>query len=309
MHAVDDVAARGEHEVAVAAPQDRLLEFVMEACNLRQRHGDAVSGGDGQRRQTVELETLVRDGTRHHVDVLDALAILRDGVAREQRLQRLRHVLRRQPKRAGAVLVDLEADRLHLFAPVEVRVDDLGICRHDWRDLLGDLAHLHRIGADHAELHREAHRRTEHEAVDPRARFRQRAIGKRLLEPRLDALAGLQILGDDDDLGEVRVRQHRVEPKPEARRALADIGGVGDDVGIAGKEALGLLGGRVGDADRGAFRAAASRRTVRTRVEVGKNCCWTRPKPAMAATNIRTVTPTTVLRQRKARSIKRRSAR
>ena len=45
------------------------------------------------------------------------------------------------------------------------------------------------------------------------------------------------------------------------------------------------------------------------RVEVGKNCCWTRPKPAMAATNIRTVMATTVLRQRKARSIKRRSAR
>ena len=60
--------------------------------------------------------------------------------------------------------------------------------------------------------------------------------------------------GHDDDLGEVRVRQHRIEPEPEARRALADIGRVGHDVGIAGEQALGLLGRRVGDADGGAFR-------------------------------------------------------
>ena len=85
-------------------------------------------------------------------------------------------------------------------------------------------------------------------------RFRQGAIGKGFFEPGLDALAGLQVLGDDDDLSEIRVWQHRIQPKPKARRALADIGGVGDDVGIAGKEALGLLRGRVGNADRRAFR-------------------------------------------------------
>ena len=45
------------------------------------------------------------------------------------------------------------------------------------------------------------------------------------------------------------------------------------------------------------------------RVEVGKNCCWTRPKPATETTNIRTVTATTVPRQASASSIARRSAR
>ncbi len=35
------------------------------------------------------------------------------------------------------------------------------------------------------------------------------------------------------------------------------------------------------------------------RVEVGKNCCCTRPKPARATANISTVTATTVLRRRK----------
>ena len=158
-----------------------------------------------------------------------------------------------RPERAGAVLVDLEADRLDLLAPVEVRVDDLGVVRHDLAHLLGDGAHLHRVGSDHAELHREADRRAELEAVDAGARLRQRAVGERLLEPRLHPLARLEVLGDDDDLREVRVRQHRVEAEPEARRALADIGGVGHDVGVAGEQALGLLGGRVGDADRRAF--------------------------------------------------------
>jgi hypothetical protein len=135
-----------------------------------------------------------------------------------------------------------------------VRVDDLGVFRHHLADLLGNLAHLHRIGADHAELHGEADRRTEHEAVNPGPRFRQDPISKSFFEPRLDALASLQVLGDDDDLSEIRVWQHRIEPKPKARRALADIGGVGDDVGIAGKQALGLLSGVVGNADRRAFR-------------------------------------------------------
>ena len=55
----------------------------------------------------------------------------------------------------------------------------LRVCRHDVAHLLGDGAHLHRIGADHAELHREADRRSELEAVDARARLGQRAVGER----------------------------------------------------------------------------------------------------------------------------------
>src|SRR5690242_4288923 len=106
-----------------------------------------------------------------------------------------------------------------------MRVDDLGICRHDLADLLGNLAHLHRIGADYAELHREANRWTKHETVHPGPRFRQGPIGKGFFEPGLDALAGLQVLGDGDDLSEIRVWQHRIKSKPEARRALSDIGG------------------------------------------------------------------------------------
>ena len=45
------------------------------------------------------------------------------------------------------------------------------------------------------------------------------------------------------------------------------------------------------------------------RVDVGKNCCWTRGNPAIATTNIRTVIATTVTRQRSASPITFRSAR
>ena len=37
--------------------------------------------------------------------------------------------------------------------------------------LIGDRPHLHRVGSDDPELHWESDRRTEHEAVNPRARL------------------------------------------------------------------------------------------------------------------------------------------
>ena len=58
---------------------------------------------------------------------------------------------------------------------------------------------------------------------------------------RLDPLARLDVLGDDDDLGEGFVRQLRVEAEPEARRALADIGRVGRDVLVVLQQRFGLL--------------------------------------------------------------------
>src|SRR4029078_10264553 len=100
-------------------------------------------------------------------------------------------------------------------------------------DLLGNLAHFHRIGADHAELHGEAHWWTEHETIHPRPRFRQRPLVEGFFEPGLDALAGFEVFGDDDDLSKIRVWQHRIEPNPKARRAPAGPVGVGDTRGVS----------------------------------------------------------------------------
>ena len=135
-----------------------------------------------------------------------------------------------------------------------MRVDDLVVSGHDLAHLIGDRPHLHRVGSDDPELHRESDRRAEHETVNPRARLCQGAVGERAFEPRLDTLPGCEVLGDDDNLREVWVWKYRVEPEPETRRALAHIGGVGLDVWIASEQLFGAFGDRVGDADGGAFR-------------------------------------------------------
>ena len=185
---------------------------------------------------------------------LDALAILRHGEAGQQRLQRLRHVLRREAYRTSAILIDLKLDRLGLLVPVEVRIDQLAVGRHDLAHVFGNLANFQRIWSDHAELHGIANRRAEVEAVHPSAGLRQRTFGKSVFKPCLDALAGLQILGNDDDLRKVGIRQHWIEAEPEPRCALAHVARVGDDIGIAGQQAFRLFGRRIGDADRTAFR-------------------------------------------------------
>src|SRR5262249_57588851 len=102
---------------------------------------------------------------------------------------------------------DCEPDRLYLPAPIEVRVDDLGVCRHDLLHFFGDRAHFHRVGPDHAELRGEADRRAEQETIDPRASFRQRAVGNRALAPGLGPPARRQNPRYEDASGACRVAQ------------------------------------------------------------------------------------------------------
>ena len=121
--------------------------------------------------------------------------------------------------------------------------------------------------------------------------------GDRPLEPGLDALARLEVPGDDDDLGEVGVRQRRIETQPEARRALADIGRVGHDVRIARRAVARPAWPSASVAPMAVPSGSRSSKNSSGRVEVGKNCCWTRPKPPTPAMNISTVASTTVLRR------------
>ena len=201
-----------------------------------------------------EIEPLRRHGARDHADLLDAVADGRDLHARDQHRERLRDVLRRQAERTGAVLIDDELQVRRLLVPVELRLVDVRILLHDVANLIGDLAHLPGVGSDHAELHGEADGRAEIEAVDAHACLRQHAIGDRVLDFRLDALARLDALGDDDDLGKGFVRKLRVEAEPEARRALPDIGRIGADVLVVLEQRFGLLHRLFGDVEGGAFR-------------------------------------------------------
>ena len=97
------------------------------------------------------------------------------------------------PRAPRAILVDIEPDRLHLLVPIEVRIDELAVFRHHLADVFRDGAHFQRVGADHAELNRKADRRAEDETVDTRPRLRQRAVGDRLFQPRLEALPPVEV--------------------------------------------------------------------------------------------------------------------
>jgi hypothetical protein len=217
-------------------------------------------------------------------------------VAGQERLERLRNLLRVETDRPRPLLVDDEADGRGHLVPVEMRVDHVGVRPHRLANPPRDLAHGHRLGANHAELDGEADRRAEVEAVDPHPSLAQGAGGDGSLHARLDSLPGVRVLCHDDNLGEGFVRELRVEAQPEPRRALADVGGVGGDVRIVAEEPL------------SAFRAVSAvtpiavpsgRRIWKNssgRSDRGKNCCCTLPKAAIAATKIATVASTVASR-------------
>ena len=135
-----------------------------------------------------------------------------------------------------------------------MRIDHLVVAAHDLTHLVGDVAHSRGVRADDTELNREADRRAEIEAVDAHTRFRQRAIGHGLLQPRLDALARRDVLRHDHRLRERLVRQLRIEAEPETRRTLADIGRVGGNVLVILEQRFRLLHAFLGNVERGAFR-------------------------------------------------------
>src|SRR5262249_10529721 len=92
-----------------------------------------------------------------------------DGETGEQGLQVLGDLLRRETERTGAILIHHQADGLHLLAPVEMRIDDLAVRRHDVTHLIGNAAHRHRVRPDHPELHREADRPNTNRSTRERA--------------------------------------------------------------------------------------------------------------------------------------------
>ena len=176
------------------------------------------------------------------------------------------------------------------------------------RTLSATRAHAVAVRAEHAELHREADGRSEVQPVDPEARLGDHVLGDEPFEPRLQPLARLRVLGHHHDEREALVRQHGVQGQEEARRAFADVGRVVLEIGIALDEGFGLLGGGFRDADGCSLRHADLDEELRPR-RVGKNCCWTCVKAAMAAPKAASVNAMTTQRKRTDQPTTRRSAR
>ena len=79
---------------------------VFDLRDLRQRHRDPVARGDGEVADAAEIKPFGRHRARDHADLLDAVAYGGNRRTRDQHAQRLRHILRGQTERAGAVLID-----------------------------------------------------------------------------------------------------------------------------------------------------------------------------------------------------------
>jgi len=81
---------------------------VFDPGDLLQRHRDAVARSDGEIADAAEIKTFRRHGASDDADLLDIVANRGHGGARNQHRERLRDVLRGQPKRAGTILINHE---------------------------------------------------------------------------------------------------------------------------------------------------------------------------------------------------------
>ena len=184
--------------------------------------------------------------------VSSLVAELADLEAGQHGLQRSAHALRGDAKRAGAILVDLQLQARHRLQPVVVHVADLRRRAHDLGDLVGEAAHLVAIGAGHAHLHRPADRRTVEQAIGLGADVGE-VVRQHLAHADQHALARLDRLRHQQQLGEVLVLELLVERQIEARRTFADEGRDVGEVGVFQELLLEALGLPLGLREGGAF--------------------------------------------------------
>jgi hypothetical protein len=209
------------------------FEAGFDAGQLRQRHGDAAAREDLQVAELSDALALLGRGPNHHVDELFAAADLRHRGAFQRRLHQALDVGAGQAQQPCLVLVDVDLHRADLLVPVELRVTHQRTLAHCVAHAVGDLAHLGLVGPDDAELHWKTHRRAELQALDPRLHVRQGLVlVEERHQPAAHAFALLDAGGLDDELGEARIRQLRLDGQVEARRAGAGVGGEELDVRI-----------------------------------------------------------------------------
>ena len=160
---------------------------------------------------------------------------------------------RRNAERAGAILVDDQLHRRHRLEPVVVHGREQRLGAEGVLDLVGDRAHLGAVRPHDPHLHRPADRRAEEQAIDLVA-DRGKVLGKDAAHLDDQPLARGHVLGDDEDLREVRVGELLVERQEEARGAFADIGGDEALIGIGQDSRLEGLCLRLDLGRAGAFR-------------------------------------------------------
>ena len=196
---------------------------------------------------------------QHDLDGLVLVAELADLEAGQHGLQRTAHCLRGDPEGAGAVLVDVELQARHRLEPVVVHVADArALARMTSATSPARRRTSLRSGPVTRTCTGPADRRTVEQPIGLGADARE-VLRQHVAHAQQHALARLDRLRHQQQLGEVLVLQLLVERQVEARRAFADEGRDVGDVGILQQLLLEALGLALGLLRRRRLRAATDR--------------------------------------------------
>ncbi len=223
LQAFDHVALHGDGVLAVLPPHDAGLPGEHGARDLGQGNGLARRCGKVGVRDVGDGLALVRRLPEHDVDQPVALAVLADGGAGEHGACGLGDGLAGDAERARLVLVDLQAHGFHGFVPVVVHAKHLRMFAQDLAYFVRMLAQPHRIVADHAELHRIGHGWAVGQQLHAGAHFGE-FLGQHRRQGVPQCFTLRQVLGLQDDLRHVGLREDLVQRQVEPRHARADPG-------------------------------------------------------------------------------------
>ena len=145
---------------AVAPPDHRLLELVVEGRDRRQRNGLAVLARQLQVLQRLDRLPLGVAAPGHDVDQVDRVAHLGDARAADDAVQGAGDVLRGDAELARLVLQHVDLHHAGRLVPVEDDVAEPGMLRRrSPASCCASVAHLLDVRPADAVLHRPADRR------------------------------------------------------------------------------------------------------------------------------------------------------
>ena len=249
--AIADVGTHGHGGQAVAMPDDAVLEGGFDAGDLRQRHA-AVLGGHGQAAEHIHAFALISRATQQDLDQLVAFAIGADPQPGQRAGEEVRHVGGAHAHGTGAILVDLQAQHLAGFVPVQVDVGHIGIGTHLRGNLLGQRLHAVDVFTGNTHLDGIAHRRAVFQAGHAELQLRELRADF-VEQPGAHGFTRLDVFGQHHELGEVGLRQLLVQRQVETWRTGAHVGHVVVHAFALGQDFLQALGLRFGGTQRTAF--------------------------------------------------------
>ena len=252
LHAVHDVGVDGQRGDAAATPEDGFLHHLAQRGHLRQRDSATQRRGDRNGTQRRQVVALVLRGPHDHREQLVTLMQRADGGAIDDAAQRPADLSAGQAHGTRPVLVHVDLDAGAALTPVQVRLDGVGVGTDHLQHLVGDALDRADIGSPDAELHREGHGRAQRREVGAGAHAGEVA-GQLGLQAWHQAVAGLHVRGQHDELRVVGAVELLVQRQEVARAAVAHVGHEALHVAVPGQPRFQPLGLCPGGCQTGAL--------------------------------------------------------